>query len=224
MPEILDKQLYQNVKLEADKIYKHPSAYKSGYIVKRYKELGGKYKNDSQENYKKVSGARRDGNEKPLNRWFEEKWQDIGGLNYPVYRPTIRINKNTPLTVDEIDPKQAKEQIKLKQIIKGEYNLPKFEGKGIWEYSNPTKVFKKAKELFGDDVNIKISDKPPKKYMILNPNTNKWIHFGLMPYEDFTKSNNIKKRYLYLRRTENMRGNWKQDPFSRNNLSRNLLW
>ena len=27
----------------ADEIYEKPSAYKSGYIVKKYKELGGKY-------------------------------------------------------------------------------------------------------------------------------------------------------------------------------------
>jgi hypothetical protein len=30
----------------ADKIYSKPSAYKSGYIVKKYKELGGTYSGD----------------------------------------------------------------------------------------------------------------------------------------------------------------------------------
>ena len=26
---------------------------------------------------------------KKLKQWFNEKWLDIGGLNYPVYRPSI---------------------------------------------------------------------------------------------------------------------------------------
>jgi hypothetical protein len=43
-----------------------------------------------------------------------------------VYRPTKRVNKNTPLTIDEIDPANLKEQIALKQLIKGKKNLPPF--------------------------------------------------------------------------------------------------
>ena len=86
MPIILDKDLYNYVKSEADKIYKKSSAYKSGYTVKRYKELGGRYKDDNKE--------------KNLKRWFLEEWKDIGYKEYPVYRPTVRVNKNTPLTVN----------------------------------------------------------------------------------------------------------------------------
>ena len=115
MPKIVDKQLYDFVKNEADKIYKKSSAYKSGYIVKRYKQLGGRYENDNQD--------------KNLKRWFEEKWTDIGHKDYPVYRPTIRINNKTPVTVNEIDKKNLKNQIKLKQTLKGNFNLPKFKKK-----------------------------------------------------------------------------------------------
>ncbi len=39
----INKKLYEEVKNKADEIYKKPSAYKSGYIVKEYKRLGGKY-------------------------------------------------------------------------------------------------------------------------------------------------------------------------------------
>ena len=60
-----------------------------------------------------------------LRKWFKEKWVDIGHKQYPVYRPTKRISKKTPLTVSEIDPKQAKRQIRLKQTI-GHKSLPKF--------------------------------------------------------------------------------------------------
>ena len=63
MPTPTDKDLYEKVKSLADKIYDKPSAYKSGYIVKTYKELGGKY-----------SGKKPD--KKGLDRWFKEKWED----------------------------------------------------------------------------------------------------------------------------------------------------
>lgn len=116
MPIILDQKLYDKVKAEADQRYKKPSAYKSGWIVKTYKERGGEYGDDNQP--------------KNLARWYKEDWEDIGNQAYPVYRPTKRISKKTPLTADEIDPKQAKKQIKLKQIIKGDANLPPFEKKG----------------------------------------------------------------------------------------------
>ena len=115
MPKILNKSLYDQVKKEADKIYLKPSAYKSGYIVKRYKELGGTYADDKKP--------------KNLKRWFKEKWEDIGGKAYPVYRPTIKISNLTPLTVDQIDKQNLKDQIKFKQKIKGYKNLPKFEKK-----------------------------------------------------------------------------------------------
>ena len=112
---IKNQALYNEVKMHADQIYRKPSAYKSGYIVKTYKQLGGTYTDDKKD--------------KPLKRWFNERWQDIGNKAYPVYRPTVRINKKTPLLPSEIEPKRLKEQIKLKQVIKGERNLPKFKKK-----------------------------------------------------------------------------------------------
>jgi hypothetical protein len=112
MPKILNPKLYEQVKKRANKIYKKPSAYKSGWIVKTYKDLGGKYANNR--------------TVKNLSRWFKEKWTDIGNKEYPVYRPTVRVNSHTPLTVNELDPIQAKKQITLKQIIKGKHNLPPF--------------------------------------------------------------------------------------------------
>lgn len=115
MPKILNQKLYDDVKKEADKVYKKSSAYKSGWIVKTYKDRGGLYGDDNKP--------------KPLKRWFRELWGDIGGKAYPVYRPFKRINKQSPLTVYEIDPNQVKEQIKLKQKIRGNKNLPPFKKK-----------------------------------------------------------------------------------------------
>lgn len=112
MPKILNPLLYQKAKMNADNIYKKPSAYKSGYIVKEYKRLGGEYENDGSPNN--------------LKRWYKEDWTDVGGKSYPVYRPTKRINKMTPLTASEVSKANLKKQIALKQKIKGKSNLPPF--------------------------------------------------------------------------------------------------
>jgi hypothetical protein len=40
MPLILNKELYEKAKQIANETYKKPSAYKSAYIVKQYKQLG----------------------------------------------------------------------------------------------------------------------------------------------------------------------------------------
>jgi hypothetical protein len=114
MPTINNPTIYEIAKEEADKKYSKPSAFKSGYIVKKYKELGGTY--------------REDGEPRNLERWFKEDWKDVGNSDYPVFRPTKRINKLTPLTVTEIDKSQLQKQIKLKQRIKGTSNLPPFKG------------------------------------------------------------------------------------------------
>jgi hypothetical protein len=115
MPEVVDKALYEAVKHQADKIYDKSSAYRSGWIVKKYKSLGGRYKDD--------------GKPKNLERWYKEDWKDVGGKDYPVYRPTKRINEKTPLTASEIDKEDLKKQIARKQIIKGESNLKPFKPK-----------------------------------------------------------------------------------------------
>lgn len=105
----LDTALHEKVKRMADDVYKKPSAYKSGYIIKMYKSLGGRFKDT----------------EGKLKQWFQEDWKDIGNKAYPVYRPTKRVNASTPLTPKEISPANLKKQIALKQKIKGA-NLPAF--------------------------------------------------------------------------------------------------
>ena len=114
----LDIKLYNRVKKEADKKYEKPSAYKSGWIVKTYKNRGGKYAGKKPVN-------------KGLDRWYKEEWKDIAGLDYPVYRPTKRITKDTPLTESEISKESKIKQSLLKQKIKGKKNLPPFEGGNI---------------------------------------------------------------------------------------------
>lgn len=116
-----DLALYDKAREEANKVYKKPSAYKSGFIQKKYKEL-------YLSKYNSTRAYFEDGKEKPLARWFKEKWQDVGEKvgDYPLYRPTKRINSKTPKTVNEISKQRLKAQDKLKQRIKGKRNLPKF--------------------------------------------------------------------------------------------------
>ena len=112
MPIINDQELYDRVKQHASTIYPKSSAFRSGWIVKTYKSLGGTYSEDNKP--------------KKLKTWFKESWQDVGNKEYPVFRPTVRVNKDTPLTVPEIDPAKLKKQIALKQRIRGQKNLPSF--------------------------------------------------------------------------------------------------
>jgi hypothetical protein len=113
---INDKVIYEKAKKEVYAMYKKPSAYRSGMLVKRYKELGGTY-----------SGEK---TKKGLVRWFKEEWKDVNPnktkSSYPVFRPTKRITKETPLTASEIKKSNLVAQAKLKQIFKGDKNLKPF--------------------------------------------------------------------------------------------------
>ena len=107
MPEPKNKKLYEKVKDEIYKEYPKHSAYRSGLLVKEYKKRGGEY--IGKEN--KSSG---------LNRWFKEKWRSQDGkIGYKsksdIYRPTVRVNKDTPTTFSELSAKQIKNAQKEKK-------------------------------------------------------------------------------------------------------------
>jgi len=160
--------------------------------VKTYKSRGGTYEDDNKP--------------KNLGRWFKEEWGDIGGQEYPVYRPHKRVSKATPLTADEIDPKQAKEQIVLKQDIKGEANLPPFQSKdsGLYHIADYTK--KQAKRL---GVQVFPSDNPKKKLEVYDKNGLFITYAGGKGYKDYPTyiaENGLecanKRRALYKQRHE----------------------
>jgi hypothetical protein len=124
MPQPKDTKLYAKVKADADKKFLAPtSAYKSAWIVAEYKKRGGIYMDD----HKK----------KGLTQWFKEKWVDLErplpskqgyaecgrhdatarGV-YPLCRPSKRVNKSTPKTVNEIDTKKLQRIHAEKQKVK----------------------------------------------------------------------------------------------------------
>ena len=105
--KILNPKLWAKVKQIADTVYDKPSAYKSGYMVKLYKRLGGEYSGDK---------PKKEG----LTRWFLEDWKNQKGLvGYQkpgdMYRPTKKITSKTPLTFAELTPIQIKKAQKKKK-------------------------------------------------------------------------------------------------------------
>lgn len=148
-----DPELYEKAKRLVYPKFKKPSAYRSGALVKKYKELGGTYEDD--------------GEEKTLKRWFKEDWKDVGQKkgDYPLYRPTKRISKKTPLIESEIDPKNLKSQDKAKQKIKGSKNLKPFKAKasGIMANSQFYRTDPKRGGGFFDDIQEAMNPSKPKE-------------------------------------------------------------
>ena len=99
MPSPTNKKLYAKAKAKVvKKIPKH-SAYRSAQIVKEYKSMGGKY-----------SGSKRSGK---LTKWFKEDWKNQRGeTGYKkkgdYYRPTKKVDKNTPATHKELTKGEKK--------------------------------------------------------------------------------------------------------------------
>jgi len=90
--------------------------------------------------------------------------------------------------------------------------------------SNPSKVIKNANSYLGkNNYQLFISEHKDKKYVIVTPE-GKWVNFGNIKYEDFTKHNDQTRRNSYLSRATKIRGNWKYNKYSPNNLAIHLLW
>ena len=88
--------------------------------------------------------------------------------------------------------------------------------------SNPWTVQRRAKEQGYDQVYI--STRKDKKYMVMNPETNKYSHFGAMSYQDFTFHQDNERRSRYLKRASKIHGSWEKNRWSPNYLSIHLLW
>lgn len=144
-----NKVLYKYVKSLANKKFKSPTGvYRSSWIVKKYKSLGGKYK--STKNKNSSSG---------LKRWYKEKWVDLNrpikGKNeefhvcgrssqkstkhYPLCRPSKHISSKTPKTYHEI----SKKSIKKAKHDKKNYHRIQF-GKGAQYYGKHSSVMVKV--------------------------------------------------------------------------------
>lgn len=163
MSEPIDKKLYNEVKLLADKKFKAKTGiYKSSWIVREYKKLNGKYENSTDKN-------------QGLARWFREKWID---LNHPIYdkkgniigykpcgskvsddiyplcRPSKRITKATPITYKELNNKLIKNAKQKKALVREQSNIK------FIDIPIPANIIKKIEFAINLSKNkFKISDK-----------------------------------------------------------------
>ena len=98
--------------------------------------------------------------------------------------------------------------------------------KRIYLYSTPRTAQRMAYKYLGRIKTAKLypARNPAKKYMVFDPKNNKWVNFGQMGYEDYTKHHDKTRRKNYLTRTKGMLGDWKSNKYSANNLSRSILW
>ena len=96
----VDRDLYDKMVEKAKAMFPnaYPSAYASAWIVRQYKKYGGEYKTEGGD----------------LGNWFKEGWVDVvpllkegkivkcGKGKGSACRPTKRINKETPITLQEL--------------------------------------------------------------------------------------------------------------------------
>jgi len=127
---ILNPKLYEKAKKLADEKYKRHSAYKSMFIVKTYKDMGGKY-----------------GSRKPskgsTTRWNEEEWIQVlpflknnkkiacgeDNKKNKVCRPLKRVDKNTPITIIELLKLHKKDDL----IKLAEKKIKDMNGRVFWK-------------------------------------------------------------------------------------------
>lgn len=128
---ILNPKIYEKAKKDADKVYERNSAYKSMYISKRYKELGGKYSGKKQ----KKKGS--------TTKWTEEQWVQVipylksgkkiacGADNKKnkVCRPLKRVDKNTPITIKELQKLHSDKDL----INLAEKKIQDMNGRVFWK-------------------------------------------------------------------------------------------
>ena len=91
------------------------------------------------------------------------------------------------------------------------------------DYTNINKAKQNAYDYLGKNVKLIPSTRNGKKFMIIKPDGTK-VHFGAIGYEDYTKHQDKERQKAYLNRSGKIVGNWRNDKYSPNNLSRNILW
>ena len=96
--------------------------------------------------------------------------------------------------------------------------------KRLYKYSTPRIAQHMAYKYLGKTAKIYPANNSVKKYKIFDPKHNKWINFGQIGYEDYTKHHDKNRRKNYLNRSKSIKGDWKKNKYSANNLSRNILW
>jgi hypothetical protein len=127
MSEPVNKALYEKSKRMATEKFTSPTgAYRSMWIVRQYKKMGGTY-------------TRRKNSSK-LERWRKEMWVDLNQQNgkggyercghkntqnnkYPLCRPSKTISKDTPRKYQDINESSIRKANIEKQKIREKGNI-----------------------------------------------------------------------------------------------------
>lgn len=89
----------------------------------------------------------------------------------------------------------------------------------LYKYSNPIQAQRNAFDY--GNLQLYKSVNPDKKYMIINPDTGKLVHFGQQGAYDYTKHKDEKRRHKFLVRNHKWTDYPKYSPAS---LSYYILW
>ena len=247
-----NKKLYQNIK---DEIHAQDDAagrqwgkHSSTRLVTTYKKRGGTY-SGRKPAYKSPTKRRRSPRgEGGLRQWEDEKWQDQYGRpcgsgkkgEVVKCRPTVRVNKSTPVTWNEIKASGKKSQVvNAKKKVGMGNRAPTI--KRSPTKKSPTKRsprgslssapedFKTKKPLYKPYK----STRSKKKGMVYVKNPEKkdgkeLIHFGDANMSDYTKHHDKDRRKRYLTRsagiTDDQGHLTKDDKNSANYWSRKINW
>jgi hypothetical protein len=98
----------------------------------------------------------------------------------------------------------------------------------LLKISDPVEVKRRFEKYRGTSkAEISVSPRVDKKYMIrvaaADGVRGRIVHIG-STLADFTKHGDEIKRKSYLARSEGIKGDWRHDKWSANNLARALLW
>ena len=143
-PTPTNPRLYDKVTKQATNIFNSSRGiYRSAWIVKEYKRLGGTY-----------TGKQPSTKDPGLRRWFKEKWidlnrpiygksrqiigyepcgrgssrEDASSGKYPLCRPMNRVTTKTPKTVGELSKASIKQAKADKKQVQSKGNI-KFKSK-----------------------------------------------------------------------------------------------
>jgi len=94
----------------------------------------------------------------------------------------------------------------------------------LLKYSSPVVAQKRAYAYLGKTAKLYPASNKHKKYRIWDRKGEKWVNFGQLGYQDYTRHKNKARRTSYLARSRKIRGDWKQNKYSPNNLAIHILW
>lgn len=245
----LDEKLYNKIKKEVYKKNPKHSLYRSALIQKIYQSEGGEYEEGDKPKmnikkwFKQLWVSLPDYLNGDIVQCGNSKLEGI----YPLCRPLAIAEK---LSKSEIK-KMIKEKNELKEkplrtekvINRKDVNIkPTNTGLGKSKFQKQLEKLNITQDEYLDYACkiAKLRGYDPKKLQLANDDKHKLIYngvkFGAVGYNDFilylhqVKEGKIPFEYAiekmknYRKRAENIKGDWKKDKESPNNLAINILW